>query len=520
MIFFGASGTTSIDVSCNPPPKRGKKTGIAYTPTRVPISFQYAVADIGDVIPSHIIEGGALRENMAFRLAGGVQPRERERMGSYTYIMEQAKNLIPDFLLESADVDSGAPVAGPNLTIEAGTGRWNILDVAYELGKGELYKRELISRAKQYGLDPQMIAKISKPILVRIRTTPIDIQAFAESANVSRTLRQSPSEIAQQDARKLTPELLAKFVPSNTGEIYSRANTEFIRDFMQLVPIGDRGELQTATGELSDLGLRRIRNALLQKAYGDPDIVARIAESLNDNSKNVTGALVALAPRFADVVQAVAKGDLYESLDISKDLPPAVKVFSRLQNENIKIEDYLAQQQLFSRELTPEQEELLKIFYGFSRSQKRLREFLNNYLDAMERHGSPKQIGILAGKTISKLQEIRDAAQKTDEAYVDPTPSLFAPPPAKPSRSPAPPPIPSVAKPKAPPLPTETWTESKQLEQWPELSAKKAESEAEALGQQAYFVEGPRGGYRGTVLLSDVKVFLELHPKLRLKPIQ
>lgn len=532
MILFGATGIASLDTAKNPPgaAKKGRgKTGISYTPTRVPVSFIYAVADIQDIIPSHLWEGNHLVDNPAFRMAGGVQPRDRGRLGSYAYIAEQAKNLIPDFLLESADVDSGAPVVGPNMTIEAGNGRWLILYMAYDLGKGGVYKRELVARAKQYGLNPEQIEGIERPILVRMRTTPLDVQAFAEAANVSRTLKLSPGELARQDSARLTPAILALFVPSETGEIYSRANRDFIRSFMSLVPAADRGELMTEQGELSVLGLYRIRNALMQKAYNDPDIIVRVAESIDANAKNLTNALVRLAPRYAGAIQRIASGDMFPALDISKDLVSAIRVYGRLKDDGVELKDYLGQLAMFSRELTPEQEELLRVLWEFSRSSKRVGEFLGKYLDIAEGFGSPKQIGFLS-KPISKLEIIRRAREATaggggiGAGAVAPAEAITpAPASGKASRR--------VLKgaqeqkgireeyEQAPPaIPSEVWSEASP-ETWTQKKPEKALEESRARGSQAFFVSGPRGGRRGIVMLSDLETFLKTHPTLRLKPI-
>ena len=74
-------------------------------------------------------------------------------------------------------------------------------------------------------------------------------------------------------------------------------------------------------GKLAPAGYARIRNAVLAKAYGDSPVLRRMTESLDDNMRNVTKALVKVAPRVAQARQAIADGALFDAAHIGWKFP-------------------------------------------------------------------------------------------------------------------------------------------------------------------------------------------------------
>lgn len=69
--------------------------------------------------------------------------------------------------------------------------------------KAENYKAFLRDKVAQFGLDPATVDVTPKPVLVRVRSTPVNRAEFARQANASTVQRMSSSEQAKADAARL-----------------------------------------------------------------------------------------------------------------------------------------------------------------------------------------------------------------------------------------------------------------------------------------------------------------------------
>jgi hypothetical protein len=89
------------------------------------------------------------------------------------------------------------------------------------------------------------------------------------------------------DATYLTRQMLGLIEePSNLGAAVNRA---FVRAFVGAMSPPERGALTDEEGDLSAEGLTRVKNAVLTKAYGDPEIACRLTEgSSDDDIKSIT----------------------------------------------------------------------------------------------------------------------------------------------------------------------------------------------------------------------------------------
>jgi hypothetical protein len=111
------------------------------------------------------------------------------------------------------------------------------------------------------------------------------------AANQAATLSMSAPERALADACHITPTMLDFVKDSDLGSLENRG---FVGAFVGSLPASERVNLTGAGGGLSAEGLTRVRNAILAKAYGDADILARITESTGD-VKSISNALVGAA---------------------------------------------------------------------------------------------------------------------------------------------------------------------------------------------------------------------------------
>ena len=85
----------------------------------------------------------------------------------------------------------------------AGNGRVTALNHAYDLGTADTYKQELMQDAARHGVDPDVIAQMQRPILVRVvdkEKLPADI---ADRTNTRTTAEMSMVEQAINDAQRI-----------------------------------------------------------------------------------------------------------------------------------------------------------------------------------------------------------------------------------------------------------------------------------------------------------------------------
>lgn len=303
-------------------------TGTAYTDANEPIEFQWAVVDVNDLNISNR-DDGTISPDYPQEL----QPRDRTSAGSEAQVADIAKNFNLDRLSISSSVGDGAPITGPDGVVESGNGRVMGARRAYATGNAasSKYRDALISRAGEFGLNAEQVEAVKQPVLVRVRTTEVNRIAFVLSANVSTIAPKRELEQAKIDAKQIVPDLFENFVPSEDGEVFTAANAAFIRDFVSaIIPPAERPAIMDGKGNLSQSGLRRLRNALFVHAYGDSaDTLAAlgtIAEDIEADGRNLVNTLIAIAPRFAEQNGRMASGSLYP-LSITEDLAKALTTY-------------------------------------------------------------------------------------------------------------------------------------------------------------------------------------------------
>ncbi|MCU0951490.1 MAG: hypothetical protein MUC68_10605, partial [Burkholderiaceae bacterium] len=170
------------------------------TETGARLEGQYALIEADDMVTSH---DRFLRRNAAYPQE--LQPRERERAASEMQISSISQRLDPARLGASADAATGAPIIGADGLVESGNARSIALSRVYAVDgeKAEEYRGWLRDNAQQFGLSPDQVAGMSKPVLVRVRRTPVNRAEFARQANASTVAAMSPTEQARSDAARL-----------------------------------------------------------------------------------------------------------------------------------------------------------------------------------------------------------------------------------------------------------------------------------------------------------------------------
>lgn len=318
------------------------------------IGTQFAVVEVEKLITSHDSAGN---ENPAFPQE--LQPRDRGRDASRAWVSKVANSLDPDSLGRTSRADSGAPIVGRDGIVESGNGRTMAIRMAYDQGTADEYREFLISDADYFGIDPDQVERMKRPVLVRVRTTEIDRRVFTVEANQDDKLALSATERARSDSKRLDANMLALFKPDENGSLLTLSNHKFIQAF--LASLGDAEAAQYVTkGDKPTRALvDRIRAAVFSKAYNDDRLLEMMADDANPDLQNVLNALGAASSKFIeaqafgraaveDTATAMVDG-IEQSLDerVTSAVIEATNTLLSARANNQDVTEYVRQQGLF-----------------------------------------------------------------------------------------------------------------------------------------------------------------------------
>lgn len=176
----------------------------------------------------------------------------------------------------------------------AGNGRVTALNHAYDLGTADTYKQELMQDAARHGVDPDVIAQMQRPILVRVvdkEKLPADI---ADRTNTRTTAEMSMVEQAINDAQRID---LASLEFTADGNV----SPDTVAQFVKLMPESERNRLSVNNVPTAE-ARARLDAAIFQAVYKTPGLTG-----LLDTNKAPAGvatmlrAYRALAPKLIDL---------------------------------------------------------------------------------------------------------------------------------------------------------------------------------------------------------------------------
>lgn len=327
-----------------PPPPTGT-TSEAILPTGARVPVKHELVHIDDLV-------GA---------SGDLQPRDREgRVASTRQIDSIKANFDPTQVIEGPYAERGAPIVGPDDIVESGNGRTEAMRQLFaEAARGDAGAQAKVdayyAALKAAGYD----AKVGE-ILVRRRqgdVTPEQRRQLVNDMNAPTGMGRSEPELARSDAHLITTDMLDR---------YSAANpTEFARELIGKLPANEHNTLMTGTGQLSGTGQRRVRNAVLARAYEDDAILHNYVDSPNPDMKGFGNALEAASPAWARMRDAVKAGDILPGMDVTTDLVRAMDVARTARTKGIDAEHALAQAQsdIFNP-LSPAGAEIMRALYN------------------------------------------------------------------------------------------------------------------------------------------------------------
>ena len=88
-------------------------------------------------------------------------------------------------------------------------------------------------------------------------------------------------------------------------------------------------------------------------------------------------------------LRTVLTGGVYYDIDYSADIIGAVEQYLNLKNSKLSVDEYLQQELMFDDGVSASSKVILSVIDQNSRSAKKVTEFLNTVLEAVEELGNP-----------------------------------------------------------------------------------------------------------------------------------
>ena len=409
-------GTKNLD-SANVPAMGEPIHGIKGAETTVvtdsgkEIRVRYRVVPASRVITSHDAE--TMVPNKAYPQE--LQPRDRQRVSMQEQVTAMANELRPADLGAGRNLNQGAPIIRKDGVVLNGNGRAMAIQKATAAGgdKATAYRKYIFEHSKEFGLSRSSLAQLRKYMLVREVVDDIDADTMQDIiGSTAGGSRMGASEQAKSDAKKIKPRDLDSYVDNEQGDLTTAANQGFVsRVLYRIVGKNERNAYTDEHGNVNADGIQRVKRALFSLAYNDNGLIDKMAESTDDNIRNVSRGLMSAAPAFARVNLAVKDGQAYE-YDAAKTISDAVKHLDALRREGKPVKDYLNEQSVFSEyQDTDEVREVLRFLDENKRSGKKIGIFLNDMARSILEQGSPNQTSLMDGGRAT-LGEIIKAAER------------------------------------------------------------------------------------------------------------
>lgn len=339
----------------------------------------YSVIEADRLITSHDPATGDA--NPAF--PPELQPRDRGRDASIAWVRKTAQDLDPDLLGKSRRADSGAPIVGPDGVVESGNGRTMAVVLAYQTGKADDYRAWLESEASYFGLSPEKVKGMRRPVLVRVRTSQVDRAAFAVEANQDDKLAMTATEVAKADANRLTDDVVA--LMTEDGDLTAAANVPFLAAFLRTLGDAEAARYSTSDGKPTASLIARVQAAIFAKAYQDDRLLELTADVAKPEIANIVKALNHAAPEFiqAAALDPAAAGDATGKLTdaVEKSLNQksvdallgASNVIRQAKEAGQTVDEFVKQSGLFG-DIDPDAAAMAVFISKNSRSAKRMGE--------------------------------------------------------------------------------------------------------------------------------------------------
>lgn len=285
------------------------------TPTGNKLAGRYRVVEGDTLTPSHDPLTFAKNPNYPT----GVQERAyHSSKEAQARVMQQEQQYDPAFTLSDDPTGQNGPaIVTPDGTVLGGNSRVMTSQRLYEHGKGDVYKKALIDKAQQFGLDPEQIRGMKRPTLVREIDAPAsadELRRIGSDLNKPMSGALGVSERAVSAGKSLKSDSLNQIgtMMDQLGEgatlrklLSGPSNSRAVLDILQRDGvITDRERpafVDTESGGLSEEGKTFVERALRGRVIENPDLLDNAPKSI----------LNKLDPALPDLAMLGARGDEY-----------------------------------------------------------------------------------------------------------------------------------------------------------------------------------------------------------------
>ena len=364
-----------------------KSIGKSYTADNDEVPYQWDVVDAKDLVSSHTNTFG---KNPDF--PADAQPRDRANAGYQAQVLDIINKFNPEFLGESALASAGSPIIGSkDNVVESGNGRTIAIRTKYENGSGEAYRQFVNEQAAKFGLDPETVASMSEPVLVRRNLSDMDRGEFAVRANKDDKASMGSTEIARIDAKAIPNTDLIEF--DSNGSMNLGKSRKFTQAFTSALGTNEAGNLVADNGEISQSGKARIAGALIHNAYESDKLTRAVTETVDPSAKNVLNTLADKAPQISKLKQQIKDGKGTDTT-LAKDISAAAEKYIDLVETGANIDMYLGNNNLFNEDaVSPQVADIIGDFYDNSRSGVKMGAAIQARIDAATNAGKTDLLG-------------------------------------------------------------------------------------------------------------------------------
>ncbi|MBR1646043.1 MAG: transglycosylase SLT domain-containing protein [Selenomonadaceae bacterium] len=388
--------------------------------SRTPYGVKYKVVEADDLNVSHGVDSqtGAVYTNESY--PAELQPRDRERAGYRDSVLNMGANLDPTQLLDSENLNQGAPVIRSDGVVLNGNGRAMAIRRAQATGRADGYRNSILENAQRLGLNKDEIAKMKNPVLVREVTGELDAAALQDITQSRQGgMQLGAVEQAQLDAKKLTSQILSK--APDDGDLTKAGARDFLVNAVRAIATPEElNAMTTADGGVTDAGVRRVRNALFSAAFGEKagsilTNLAETSETAGNVVKSVTNALTATSAKFARARANIANGNLAQ-VDLNP-IIQAVQKLAALREAGTPVLKHLTQESLPGMDTESEEvKDLLGFFEGHKSRPQEITKFMHALADGILSKASNDGGGLFGGapESISLAKVIANARQQVE----------------------------------------------------------------------------------------------------------
>ena len=297
----------------------------------------------------------------------------------------------------------------------AGNGRMAGLSEAYNRGTAEQYRQDLMADAQSVGINPEVVAGMQHPVLVRIMPPEAVETGFIERSNSSNVLEKSALETAVQDSPRIRNNVW-KYQFDEDGAPTPETARQFTIDIGEPNSLG---KLLTADGRPTETATNRLRAAVFYEAYRDRMLTALVADDTDKQGiKRILNAMAAFAPHVINIREASN-----DAVDLG---PVLVDVVNRIRNAKIEgtpLESIVGQGDVFGD--NPAVQQLLGFIAENQNSAAAIARVLEPFAAAVENRlkssGNGPQAGLFgeAENVTTDLADVMGIFRDTQNRLID-----------------------------------------------------------------------------------------------------